>query len=139
MYKFKKLVEDESPRPREQDAAIPKSARSLPPAATILRLCRCMDCLIWDKRYDMCREYLFRRHMPREEYHPSMQRFWTNVGTVKMDQWRYCASYDGPRISSEVLVWPRHVAGNPVPTSEVSAAVAQLPSASAASVSRESE
>jgi hypothetical protein len=55
----------------------------------------------------MCVELGYREYVPRQQYHPSMQRFWTNVGMIRLDEWHYCAFYHGPRISKEILAWPK--------------------------------
>ena len=81
--------------------------RPLPASATILKHCRCMDCRQWDHMAGMCFELGYRQYVPREQYHPAMQRFWTDVGMIDPDGWHYCASYHGPQISKDVWVWPK--------------------------------
>lgn len=81
---------------------------SLPSSATVLKHCRCMDCRKWDRRADMCFESGFSRYVPREEYHPRMQRFWSDLGMIRLDAWHYCAFYHGPQISKDIWVWPKH-------------------------------
>jgi hypothetical protein len=52
----------------------------------------------------------FRQYVPRSEYPELLRRFWTDLGMIRLQEWRYCAFYDGPQISKEVLVWPRQAA-----------------------------
>ena len=90
-----------------------KADRPAPPApgpATILRHCRCVDCRRWNNRRGYCREFLFRRYVPREEYPKAMRPFWTDVGRIRPEQWHYCARYDGPALSADVWVWPKRMA-----------------------------
>ena len=49
----------------------------------------------WHERQGMCYVMGKRRYVPRSEYHKSMQRFWTDLGMVEPEQWRYCAAYEG--------------------------------------------
>lgn len=101
VYEFADVVQQDLPvAPVQPVAPVPP-----PPSATILRHCRCQDCMLWHARDGYCRELGFRRYVPRHEYHPAMQQFWTDIGTIRPDEWHYCAYYDGPQVSKDVWVW----------------------------------
>jgi hypothetical protein len=81
---------------------------SAPPSpAKILRHCRCTDCSHWDDVEGICRVHGFTRYLPREDSHPSMQPFWTDLGTVRPDEWHYCADYRGPTLRGEPWLRPQ--------------------------------
>lgn len=82
------------------------------PSATILRLCRCGDCRRWDHQYGHCPELGLRAYVPRENVHPAMRQFWTDLATIRLDEWHYCKFYDGPAVSKDVWVWPRLLHAN---------------------------
>jgi len=65
---------------------VPPAASRPPTSATILRRCRCLDCRLLDRNDGGC-------DVPGRNDTP--------------DEWHYCAGYDGPQISRDVLVF-RH-------------------------------
>ncbi|HUT56496.1 MAG TPA: hypothetical protein VNA25_01325 [Phycisphaerae bacterium] len=86
-----------------------------PSPATVLRHCRCQDCAHWSNDQGACCVLPFRRYVPREDYHPAMRRFWSDLGMIRPDQWHYCARYHGPQISKDVWVWPKAKKKGPAP------------------------
>jgi len=65
-----------------------------PGQATILRHCRCVDCLFWRAApFSECRQGIIRNGISEPQYPP--------------DAWHYCALYHGPQISKDVWVWPK--------------------------------
>ena len=88
---------------------------SPPPPATVLRHCRCQDCEHWSNDQGACCVLPFRRYVPREDYHPAMRRFWTDLGMIRPDQWHYCARYHGPQISKDIWIWPKAEKKGPAP------------------------
>ena len=60
--------------------------------ATVLRHCRCLDCRLLDRNDGGC-------DVPGRNDAP--------------DEWHYCAGYDGPQISRDVLVWRAALDGRP--------------------------
>jgi hypothetical protein len=70
-----------------------------PGAATILRHCRCSDCLNFSR---VGGEYFCSQHIGGTAV------VWATGERVcdsPPDAWHYCALYRGPRVSKDVLVW----------------------------------
>ncbi|MGC9455225.1 MAG: hypothetical protein ACP5HU_10225 [Phycisphaerae bacterium] len=81
------------------------SAVSAPPAAaTVLRHCRCCDCLNFS---EVAGDYICSEHIGGTGV------VWATgerVCSPRPDQWHYCARYSGPQLSRDVWVWPREAA-----------------------------
>jgi hypothetical protein len=75
-----------------------------------------MDCFNWDKRNGMCPELGYRLYVPRDDYPELLRRAWTDLGMIRLEEWRYCAFYDGPQISTDVMVWPKQAVSDPSTT-----------------------
>ncbi len=73
--------------------------RPLPPAVTILKHCRCVDCRKFSRQDSTCAEGI-----------GGTWHLWATGQQVEpADQWHYCAFYQGPQVSKDVWVWPRSV------------------------------
>ena len=78
-----------------------------PVSVTILRHCRCQDCRRWDDTVGQCEARGLVRYVPKADYEPAMQPFWSDLGMIRPEQWHYCADYHGPQISMDVWAWPK--------------------------------
>ena len=74
-----------------------------PQGATILRHCRCEDCVNWRTLFG-CRVLPFVPYVPRQAYPEPLRKFWSDAGMIRPGEWHYCALYQGPQISKDVLV-----------------------------------
>jgi hypothetical protein len=91
-----------APAPAPRRPANADVGHVAPPApATILRHCRCSDCLNFSR---VGGEYFCSQHIG------STRVVWATGERVcdsPPDTWHYCALYRGPRVSKDVLVWRR--------------------------------
>ncbi len=87
----------------------PKTGNAPPPSpnVTILKNCRCQDCRRWDDYAGQCEVRCLVRYVPKEDYHPAMQPFWSDLGMIRPEQWHYCSEYHGPQISKDICVCPK--------------------------------
>ena len=93
------------PRGRAESSQNLSRPLTAPVPATILRHCRCSDCLNFSKvggEY-FCSEYIGGTAV----VWATGERFCDPPS----DAWHYCALYRGPQISKDVFVWPKTSAG----------------------------
>ena len=93
--------------PKRRLAEVGVKSFAPPAPATILRHCRCQDCRRWDETAGQCEARGLVRYIPKADYHPAMQPFWSDLGMIRPEQWHYCADYHGPQISMDVWAWPK--------------------------------
>ena len=95
--------------PPTRRPAIAAASHVPPPApATILRYCRCVDCLDFSQlggEY-FCSEYIGGTSV----VWATGQRFCD----PPPDAWHYCARYRGPQVSKDVWIWPKAAKNGPV-------------------------
>jgi hypothetical protein len=96
----REMLAARAPAPRRQ--VKPDARHVAPPApATILRYCRCSDCLNFSRVEG---EYFCSQHIGGTAVvWATGQRFCE----PPPDAWHYCALYRGPRVSKDILVWRR--------------------------------
>ena len=94
--------------PPTRRPAVAGASHVPPPApATILRHCRCADCLNF---WQVGGEYFC------SEYIGGMSVVWATGQRFcdpPPDAWHYCARYRGPQVSRDVWVWPKRGRNGP--------------------------
>jgi len=104
----KRLLAAVMPQPapaRRPAGADGESMPATPAPATILRHCRCSDCLRFSC---VAGEYFC------SEYIGGTAVVWATGERFcdpPPDAWHYCACYHGPQVSKDVFVWPKATAG----------------------------
>ncbi|MCE5327864.1 MAG: hypothetical protein LLG01_15770 [Planctomycetaceae bacterium] len=99
MYEFLTARKPKALLPAPAPPAVP--AFPMPAPVTLLRYCRCTDC---QKFFNSAGQYYC------ADYIGGTKVVW---GTGERfcdpppDSWHYCAGYDGPLISKEVMAWPK--------------------------------